>query len=150
MKQKKAIPTALERKFSAAPAQQPVPNGGDDEEFNALVGEVSELMSENKLPEGFDFRTAASDPELVELMREYGAAAGIRIYAAEQRAEEAENSAMQRVSAEVRQRSALPRSVRGGNAAASGTNYRGMDAEAFRSLMAQMKKTARDGGKTRL
>ena len=150
MKQQKAIPTALERKFSAAPAQQPAPNGGDDEEFNALVGEVSELMSENKLPEGFDFRTAASDPELVELMREYGAAAGIRIYAAEQRAEEAENSAMQRVSAEVRQRSALPRSVRGGNAAASGTNYRGMDAEAFRSLMAQMKKTARDGGKTRL
>lgn len=150
MKQQKTGSSAIERKLASAPAQQTAPNGGDDEEFNALVGEISELMSENKLPEGFDFRTAASDPELVELMRAYGTAAGIRIYAAEQRAEEAETSAMQRVSAEVRQRGALPRSVRGGNAAASGTNYRGMDAEAFRSLMAQMKKTARDGGKTRL
>lgn len=151
MKQQKTGPSAIERKLAGAPAPQAVSNNnGGDEEFNALVNEVSTLIAENKLPEGFDFQTAASDPELVELMREYGAAAGIRIFAAEQRAEEAETSAMQRVSAEVRQRSALPRSVRGGNAAASGTNYRGMDAEAFRSLMSQMKKTARDGGKTRL
>ena len=151
MKQQKTGPSAIERKLAGAPAPQAVSkNNGGDEEFNALVNEVSTLIAENKLPEGFDFQTAASDPELVELMREYGAAAGIRIFAAEQRAEEAEISAMQRVSAEVRQRSALPRSVRGGSATASGTNYRGMDAEAFRSLMSQMKKTARDGGKTRL
>ena len=122
----------------------------NDPEFEALVDEIAALIRDGKLPEGFDLQTAAKDPTLMELMREYGAAAGIRIFAAEQRAEEAETSAMQRVSAEVRQRSALPRSVRGGNAAASGTNYRGMDAEAFRSLMSQMKKTARDGGKTRL
>ena len=150
MKQQQTAPSAIERSLAGATAPQTARNGGEDEEFNALVDEVSALMSEGKLPEGFDFRTAASDPELVELMREYGAAAGIRIYAAEQRAEQAETSAMQRVSAEVRQRSALPRSVRGGNAAASATNYRGMDAESFRALMAQMKKTARDGGKTRL
>ena len=121
-----------------------------DPEFEALVDEIAALIRDDKLPEGFDLQEASKDTALLELMREYGAAAGIRIFAAEQRAEEAETSAMQRVSAEVRQRSALPRSVRGGNAAASGTNYRGMDAEAFRSLMSQMKKTARDGGKTRL
>ncbi|MEN6593813.1 MAG: hypothetical protein ABFC31_02535 [Clostridiaceae bacterium] len=150
MKQQKFAPNSIERKLSGAAAPQPARNAGDDEEFDALVSEITRLISEDKLPEGFDLKSAASDPALIELMREYGAAAGVRIYAAEQRAEEAENSAMQRVSAEVRQRNALPRSIRGGNAAASGTNYRGMDAEAFRSLMAQMKKTARDGGKTRL
>ena len=107
-------------------------------------------MQKGKLPEGFDMEAAASDPELIELMREYGAEAGIRIYAAEQRAEQAENSAMERVSARVRERGQLPKSTRGSGAAPAATNYHGMSSEAFRQLMQQMKKTARDGGKTRL
>jgi hypothetical protein len=57
---------------------------------------------------------------------------------------------MERVSARVRERSALPKSTRGGSAAPAATNYHGMSSEAFRTLMQQMKKTARDGGKTRL
>ena len=122
----------------------------NDPEFEALVDEIAALIQDGKLPEGFDLQAAAKDPALMDLMREYGAAAGIRIYAAEARAEEAEGNAMERVSERVRQRSALPRSMRGGSANAAATNYGAMSSDAFRELRQQMKKTARDGGKTRL
>ncbi|NCB06410.1 MAG: hypothetical protein EOM69_12935, partial [Clostridia bacterium] len=78
----------------------------NDPEFEALVDEIATLIRDNKLPEGFDLQSAAKDPALMNLMQEYGAAAGIRIYAAETRAEEAENRAMERVSERVRQRGA--------------------------------------------
>jgi len=123
---------------------------GNDPEFEALVDEIASLIRDGKLPEGFDLQSAAKDPALIELMREYGAAAGIRIYAAETRAEEAENRAMERVSERVRQRGTVPQSLRGGSANAAATNYGAMSSESFRTLLQQMKKTARDGGKTRL
>jgi hypothetical protein len=123
---------------------------GNDPEFEALVDEIAALIRDGKLPEGFDIKTAAKDPALIELMREYGAAAGIRIYVTETRAEEAENRAMERVSERVRQRGTVPQSLRGGSANVAATNYGAMSSEAFRALMQQMKKTARDGGKTRL
>ena len=134
-------------------AGQPMPTQNtreNDPEFSALVDEIAALIRDDKLPEGFDLQTAAKDPALMDLMHEYGAAAGIRIYAAETRAEEAENRAMERVSERVRQRGAVPQSIRGGSANATATNYGAMSSEAFRTLMQQMKKTARDGGKTRL
>lgn len=140
----------IQQRLDAANANNPAKNSENDPEFEALVDEVSALMQQGKLPEGFDLEDAANDPALVKLMREYGAGAGIRIYAAEQRAEDAENSAMERMSARVRERGALPKSTRGGSAAPSATNYHGMSSESFRQLMQQMKKTARDGGKTRL
>ena len=145
----KQMNNAMNQRMNAAkPAQQNAQES--DPEFEALVDEIATLIAEGKLPEGFDLEQAASDPELVSLMREYGAAAGIRIYAAEKRADDAENSAMERVSNRMRERSALPKSTRGGSAAPAATNYHGMSSESFRALMQQMKKTARDGGKTRL
>ena len=146
----KPMKNTMQQRLDAANGKSPAGNAGNDPEFDALVDEISALVQKGKLPEGFDLESAAKDPELAELMREYGAEAGIRIYAAEQRAEEAENNAMERVSARVRERSALPKSTRGGSAAPAATNYHGMSSEAFRALMQQMKKTARDGGKTRL
>ena len=146
----KTIKNSMEQRLEAAksaPAQGGAPN---DPEFEALVEEIAALISQGDLPEGFDMEDAAKDPALSALMREYGAAAGIRIYAAEQRAEEAEGNAMERVSARMRERGALPKSTRGGYAAPAATNYHGMSSEAFRQLVQQMKKTARDGGKTRL
>ena len=146
----KPMKNTMQQRLTAANAAQNQNAAQNDPEFEALVNEISTLVQQGKLPEGFDLESATKDPELVELMREYGAEAGIRIYAAEQRAEEAENNAMERVSARVRERSALPKSTRGGNAAPAATNYHGMSSEAFRTLMQQMKKAARDGGKTRL
>ena len=140
----------MQQRLMSANAAQGQNTAQNDPEFEALVDEISVLVQQGKLPEGFDLESAAKDPELANVMSEYGAEAGIRIYAAEQRAEEAENNAMERVSARVRERSALPKSTRGGSAAPAATNYHGMSSEAFRALMQQMKKTARDGGKTRL
>lgn len=146
----KPIKNTMQQRLMSADGARTQNAAQNDPEFEALVDEISVLVQQDKLPEGFDLESAVKDPELVNLMREYGAEAGIRIYAAEQRAEEAENSAMERVSARVRERGALPKSTRGGSAAPAATNYHGMSSEAFRDLMQQMKKTARDGGKTRL
>ena len=146
----KPMKNMMQQRMNAAGGNAPADNAGTDPDFEALVDEISALIQKGKLPEGFDLESAAKDPNLAELMREYGAEAGIRIYTAEQRAEEAENRTMERVSARVRERNALPKSTRGGSAAPAATNYRGMSADAFRELMQQMKKTARDGGKTRL
>ena len=140
----------IQQRLDAANAKKPATNAEKDPEFEAMVDEVSTLMQEGKLPDGFDLETAAKDPALFQLMYEYGVNAGIRIYAAEQRAQDAEDNAMERMSARVRERSQLPKSTRGGSAAPAATNYHGMSSEAFRALMQQMKKTARDGGKTRL
>lgn len=146
----KTINQAMKQRLDAAKTAPQNQAAENDPEFDALVDEIAALVSEDKLPEGFDMEEAAKDPALTALMREYGAAAGIRIYAAEQRAQDAEGSAMERVSARMRERSALPKSTRGGYAAPAATNYRSMSSEAFRQLVQQMKKTARDGGKTRL
>ncbi len=146
----KPMKNTMTQRLEAANANSPAKNTGNDPEFEALVSEVSALMQEGKLPEDFDLQEAAKDPALMKLMREYGAGAGVRIYAAETRAEEAENNAMERVSTRVRERSQLPKSTRGGGAAPAATNYHGMSSESFRQVMQQMKKTARDGGKTRL
>ncbi len=146
----KSIKNTMQQRLMSADGARTQNAAQNDPEFEALVDEISVLVQQGKLPEGFDLESAAKDPELANLMREYGAEAGIRIYAAEQRAEEAENNAMERVSARVRERGALPKSTRGGSAAPAATNYHGMSSEAFRALMQQMKKTARDGGKTRL
>lgn len=146
----KPMKNTMQQRLQAATKAHGQNAAQNDPEFDAMVDEISKLVQEGKIPEGFDLETATKDPELIELMREYGAQAGIRIYAAEQRVEEAENSAMERVSARVRERGQLPKSTRGGSAAPTATNYQGMSSEAFRELMQQMKKTARNGGKTRL
>lgn len=146
----KSQKNTIEQRIQAAGTEVTRSAGENDPEFEALVDEIAALIRDDKLPQGFDLPAAAKDPALLDLMREYGAAAGIRIYAAEVRAEEAEHSAMERVSERVRQRGALPQSMRGGSANAAATNYGAMSSESFRSLMQQMKKTARDGGRTRL
>ncbi len=146
----KPMKNTMQQRMMAANGTAKGDTPQNDPEFEALVDEISTLVQQGKLPEDFDLETAAKDPALMKLMREYGAEAGIRIYAAEKRAEEAESNAMEHVSARVRERGALPKSTRGSSAAPTATNYRGMSTEAFRELMQQMKKTARDGGKTRL
>ena len=146
----KPMKNTMQQRMQAATNAPKQSGEQNDPEFDALVNELSTLVQQGKLPEGFNLEEAVKDPTLADLMREYGAEAGIRIYAAEQRADDSENSAMERVSARVRDRGALPKSTRGGSAAPAATNYQGMSSESFRQLMQQMKKTARDGGKTRL
>jgi len=129
---------------------QPRQSATQDVEFDALVRELALMYQNGEMPEGFDLQQAAGDPALMELIQAYGTEAGVRVYAAEQRAEQSEQSAMQRVSAQVRSRNAMPRSSRGGSTTASAPDYRHMSSESFRELLQQLKKTARDGGRTRL
>jgi hypothetical protein len=131
------------------PKQQPGMEEGDPD-FDALVEELTALISEGKLPENFDLTTACQDPAFVELINEFPAEAAVRIYDAEKRADEAEQNAMQRVNTQMRARGGLPRSQRGGAMSAPAPDYGNMDEDAFKDLLFNVKKTARSGGKARL
>ena len=61
------------------------------------------------------------------------------------KAQAAEQSAMQHVNAQVRSRNALPRSARGGAMSAPTPNYRDMDDATFRKLLAEIKRSTRNG-----
>ena len=52
----------IQQRMNAANANKPVSNSENDPEFEALVDEVSALMQQGKLPEGFDLEEAANDP----------------------------------------------------------------------------------------
>lgn len=122
----------------------------DETGFEDVRDELMQLIREGRLPEDFDLQQACADPAFAQLIAEFPAEAAIRIYAAEKRAEEAESAAMQRVSTQVRSRNALPRSARGGAMSAPTPNYRDMDSATFRKMLADVKKTTRNGGRVRL
>lgn len=141
------FPAQPQRRPQAA-QMQAAPAGMLD--FDEVLAEFEDLLASGKLPEGLDLQEICTDDAFAKLIVEYPADAAVRIYVAERRAEEAENSAMQRVNQQVRTRNSLPRSARGGAMSAPAPNYRDMDDESFRKLLGDLKKTARNGGKTRL
>ena len=153
----KTIRQATMERAGEAPAQetQPaaqgkLPSVPGDETFNGIVKELARLTQQGGLPEGMDVTALCADNAFVELAMEYPVEAAIRIYEAEKRADEAEQAAMERVTAQVRSRSALPKSARGGAMASPRTNYRDMDSETFRQVRGAMRRNARSGVKTRL
>ncbi|MDO4572831.1 MAG: hypothetical protein Q4C13_05640 [Clostridia bacterium] len=136
----------IEKKLAgAAPGAGQAAPAERDAEFDRLVNELYELTREGALPEGFDLEAACRDAGFVELVGEFGAKAGIRIWAAEKRAEEAESSAMQRLNSRVQQRRGLPRPLNGGGFASARPDYANMDSETFRKLSEQMRISARNG-----
>lgn len=118
--------------------------------FEDVVYELQQLVLEKKLPPDFDLQQACMDNAFAELIAEFPAEAALRIYYAENKAAQAEQNAMQRVNAQVQSRRALPRSARGGAMSAPTPNYRDMDDASFRKLLAQMKRSARNGSAPRL
>ena len=106
----------------------------DDNPFyeaaNALVG----LEQNGELPEGFTLSEAVNDPAFAELLNEFEPKAAVRIYAAEQRAEQAEADAKEKMSEQVRARKALPKSQRTDRAIAPAPDYMAMSKEAFSAL----------------
>ena len=121
-----------------------------DGAFNDIVDGIVRMVRQGELPEGMDPQTLLGDEAFLELTMDYPVEAAVRIYAAEKRADEAERAAMDNVTAKVRSRSALPKSTRGGGQASPQVNYHDMDSETFRRVVNGMKKTARDGGRSRL
>ena len=127
-----------------------MPGAQRDGMFSDIRDEIVRLIREGRLPEDFDLQQACMDPAFAGLLAELPPEAAIRVYAAEKRADEAEQSAMQRMSAQVRSRGALPKSSRGGAMGAPAVNYRDMDSATFRKMLGEIKKTTRNGGKVRL
>lgn len=131
-----------------APQDMAAPQGNGD--FDALVEELTALIQQGRMPEGFDLMTACQDPAFLDLMEQFPAEAAVRVYMAEKKAAEAEENAMSRVNAQVRSRNGLPRSQRGAAMSAPAPDYRNMDSDAFKGLLYNVKKSARNGGNPRL
>lgn len=111
------------------------------EAANALIA----MEQSGELPEGFDLSEAVKDPAFAKLLKEFEPKAAVRIYVAEKRAEDAENSVKARMSEQARSRSALPKSQRTDRAVAPAPDYMNMSKEAFSALEQQYKNAAHSG-----
>ena len=116
------------------------------EAANALV----EMERNGELPEGFDLQAAVQDRAFAELLQEFEPKAAVRIYVAEKRADEAENSVKTRMSEQARSRSQLPKSQRTDRAAAPTPDYMSMSKEAFSALEKQYRNAAHNGKRVRI
>lgn len=134
------------------PMENPqMPGGmGQGGGFGDIRDAIVQLIQSGKLDEDFDLQEACTDKEFAKLLSELPVEAAARVYQAEKRAREAEESTMQRMTNQVKSRNALPRSTRGGAMSAPTINYHDMDSGSFRKLLGDIKKTTRDGGKVRL
>ena len=101
-------------------------------------------------PEDFDLSEAVKDRAFAELLQEFEPKAAVRIYAAEKRADEAENSVKTRMSEQARSRSALPKSQRTDRAAAPAPDYMSMSKEAFSTLEKQYRNAAHNGKRVQI
>ncbi|MBR0507524.1 MAG: hypothetical protein IJJ86_02840 [Clostridia bacterium] len=122
---------------------EPAENG--ENPFTEAAEALAELEQANELPEDFDLMAAAGDPAFAELLGEFEPKAAVRIYAAERRAEEAEETAKTRMSEQARARKALPKSQRTDRAVAPAPDYMSMSKEAFRALEQQYRNAAHNG-----
>ena len=118
--------------------------------FGDIRDAIVELIQSGKLDSDFDLQEACTDKEFAKLLAEMPVEAAARVYQAEKRIKDVEANAMERMTAQVKSRNALPRSTRGGAMSAPAVNYHDMDSGAFRKLLGDIKKTTRDGGKVRL
>jgi hypothetical protein len=116
------------------------------EAANTLV----EMERNGELPEGFDLQEAVKDRTFAELLQEFEPKAAVRIYVAEKRAEEAENSVKTRMSEQARSRKALPKSQRTDRAVAASPDYMSMSGEAFSALEKQYKNAAHSGKRVQI
>lgn len=130
-------------------AKQPQQNGGE-EQFLALTQTLATMEANGELPEGFDLKSACSDPAFVELLLTLPAEAAVRVYAAEQRAAQAEKNAKNSVAAKMQQRAALPQMSRAGGAFSAQPDYMSMSSAEFRKLEQQLKQAARNGRSVRI
>ena len=126
---------------------EPAPKAEAQEEnpFVEAAQTLVEMEREGSLPEGFDLEAAVKDRAFAALLQEFEPKAAVRIYAAERRAEEAEETAKARMSEKLQAQKALPKSQRTDRAVSATPNYMAMSKEAFRALEQQYRNTARNG-----
>lgn len=123
---------------------------GDETMFLELTQALAEMEEAGELPEDFDLRAACGDREFAELLLEFPIEAAVRIYAAEQRAQAAEENARAAVAKKMQQRAGLPKMSRAGGAVSAAPDYMSMSSEEFRKLEQQLKQAARAGRSVRI
>ena len=99
------------------------PEESPEERAHAIVDELMQVQ----VPEGFDMDAAVDDPAFQSLLTEYPAAAAVRIYQAEQRA----NQAPQQVADMLRARQSVPASTRPQQSVLPEPNFSEMSSEDF-------------------
>ena len=126
---------------------EPAPKAEAQEEnpFVEAAQALVEMEREGSLPEGFDLEAAVKDRAFAALLQEFEPKAAVRIYAAERRAEEAEETAKARMSEKLQAQKALPKSQRTDRAVSATPNYMAMSKEAFRTLEQQYRNAAKNG-----
>ena len=125
--------------------------GADGEaEFQQLAEALTELMAETALPANFDIERACEDTAFAKLLLELPPMAAVRVYAAEQRAGQAEENAKNNAAETLRRRSGLPRIERAGGAVRAEPDYMSMSSEEFRKLEQQLKRASRAGRQVRI
>ena len=125
-------------------ANEPAENEAENP-FVEAANELIEMEQNGELPEGFDLQAAVQDRAFAELLNEFEPRAAVRIYAAEKRADEAEDNVKARMSEQARSRSALPKSTRTDRAVAPAPDYMSMSKEAFSALEKQYRNAAHNG-----
>jgi hypothetical protein len=130
-----------------APAVNPAPGMTNAAQVKR---DLNELMKSSRLPAGFDLVAAAQDPAFVRLTMELPAYAAVRVYAAERRAANAEQQAMQTLLQRLRAREGLPRAARADTAAAASRDYLSMSPEEFARVEREFRDKARRGIKVKL
>lgn len=103
--------------------QQTPEEPSPEERAHAIVDELVSMET----PQGFDMDAAVNDQAFVDLLSKYPPEAAVRIYAAEQRA----NQAPQQVADMLRARQSVPASTRPQQSVMPEPNFSGMSSEDF-------------------
>ena len=106
----------------------------EENPYRAMGEEIAQLEAEGKLPEGFDLEAACSDDRFVELLQELEPYGAIRVYAAEQAAENAKAAAREELRQQGMDRKKLPQPTRPNRMLSTEEDYAAMSPEAFRAL----------------
>ena len=106
----------------------------EENPYRAMGEEIARLEVEGKLPEEFDLETACSDDRFVELLHELEPYGAIRVYVAEQAAENAKAAVREEMRREAMDRQKLPQPTRGNRLLSPEEDYAAISPEAFRAL----------------
>ena len=114
----------------------------EENPYRAMGEEIARLEAAGKLPEGFDLEAACNDEQFVELLQELEPYGAIRVYAAEQAAENARAAAREELSREAMDRKKLPQPTRSNRLLSAEEDYAAMSPEAFRALENRLRNRA--------
>ena len=106
----------------------------EENPYRAIGEQLAYLEAEGKLPRDFDLEAACNDDRFVELLHELEPYGAIRVYAAEQAAENAKAMAREELRREAMDRKKLPQPTRSNRMLSPEEDYAAMSPEAFRAL----------------